>query len=289
MAATDLDALTQKRVDFESRINAIEKSNDVAALGTPEEQRTWARLKRIEDFVADASRRSRSCRDAREAASDEGVMYWRLSESFKARLWNERRSVKELEASLIETQKRAVLVRQARSRHAREHRRLRDRVGAMRARMDGLQARLTALTDKQSHYLRTRDRGARAPEAAYRDLSSSGALRARGDLRQDREQSRPATRQSGSGEPRHRQAAGGQAEEQEEVVGPAVVMRPALSAAIALGRRAARVRPAAGASASKSRRPSRISNSAADRRESRSAARASTTTRPCRATSVSSI
>ena len=52
MAATDLDALTRKRVDFESRINAIEKSNDVAALGTPEEQRTWARLKRIEDFLA---------------------------------------------------------------------------------------------------------------------------------------------------------------------------------------------------------------------------------------------
>ena len=29
-----------------------------------------------------------------------GVMYWRLSESFKARAWNERRSVKELEAGI---------------------------------------------------------------------------------------------------------------------------------------------------------------------------------------------
>ncbi len=52
MAATDLDALTHKRVDFESRINEIEKSNDVAALGTPEEQQTWARLKRIEEYLA---------------------------------------------------------------------------------------------------------------------------------------------------------------------------------------------------------------------------------------------
>src|SRR5450432_3554805 len=32
MAATDLDALTRKRVDFESRINEIEKSSDVAAM-----------------------------------------------------------------------------------------------------------------------------------------------------------------------------------------------------------------------------------------------------------------
>src|SRR5262249_51331632 len=52
LAATDLDGLNQKRVDFESRINEIEKNNDVAALGTPDEQRTWERLKRIEDFLA---------------------------------------------------------------------------------------------------------------------------------------------------------------------------------------------------------------------------------------------
>ncbi len=52
IAATDLDALTRQRVDFESRINEIEKLNDVAALGTPEEQKTWARLKRIEDYLA---------------------------------------------------------------------------------------------------------------------------------------------------------------------------------------------------------------------------------------------
>ena len=47
LAATDLDALTHERVDFESRINEIEKSKDVAALGTPEEQRTWQRLRGI--------------------------------------------------------------------------------------------------------------------------------------------------------------------------------------------------------------------------------------------------
>ena len=115
MAATDLDALTQKRVEFESRINAIEKSNDVAALGTPEEQQTWARLKRIEDFLALHPDDPDLAEMRDKLRLMKGVMYWRLSESFKARLWNERRSVKELEASLIETQKRAVLVKQARA------------------------------------------------------------------------------------------------------------------------------------------------------------------------------
>src|SRR5258708_39892735 len=114
LGATDLDGRTQKRVDFESRINEIEKSNDVAALGTAQEQETWARLKNIEDYLA-AHPNDPDLADMRERHRlIKGVMYWRLSERFKARLWNERRSVKQLEAALKETQTRAVLVRQSR-------------------------------------------------------------------------------------------------------------------------------------------------------------------------------
>jgi hypothetical protein len=153
MAATDLDALTQKRVDFESRINEIEKSNDVAALGTPDEQRTWARIKRIDDFVQMHPDDPDLAEMRDKARLLKGVMYWRLSESFKARLWNERRSVKELEGSLIETQKRAVQVQQARAAVPTNTGTFADRVAVTSARMDGLQARLEALTDKQAHYL----------------------------------------------------------------------------------------------------------------------------------------
>ena len=153
MSATDLDALTQKRVDFESRLNAIEKSNDVAALGTPDEQRTWGRLRRIEDYLAMHPDDADLSEMREKLRLMKGVMYWRLSESFKARLWNERRSVKELEASLIETQKRASLVKQARSGMPANTGAFANRVGAMRVRMDDLQGRLNALTDKQSRYL----------------------------------------------------------------------------------------------------------------------------------------
>jgi tetratricopeptide (TPR) repeat protein len=153
MSATDLDALTQKRVDFESQLNAIEKSNDVAALGTAEEQRTWVRLKRIEDYLAVHAGDPDLAEMREKLRLMKGVMYWRLSESFKARLWNERRSVKELEASLIETQKRAVLVKQARSGMPKNTGVFAGRVESTRARMDELQRRLAALTDKQSRYL----------------------------------------------------------------------------------------------------------------------------------------
>jgi hypothetical protein len=155
MAATDLDGLTQKRVDFESRINEIEKSNDVAALGTPEEQRTWQRLRRIEDYLA-AHPDDPDLAEMRDKLRlMKGVMYWRLSSSFKARLWNERRSVKELEAELKETQKRAVLVRQARAGVPSNTGAYAGRIAAIRARMDQLQQRLADVSGQQNRFLQT--------------------------------------------------------------------------------------------------------------------------------------
>ena len=153
LAATDLDRLTQKRMDFESRINEIEKSKEVAALGTPEEQRIWGRLKRVEYYLA-AHPDDPDLAEMREKHRlMKGVVYWRLSASFKARLWNARRSVKELEAELKETQKRAVLVRQARAAMPADTGIYAGRVGAIRARMDQLQQRLTDVSAQQSLFL----------------------------------------------------------------------------------------------------------------------------------------
>jgi hypothetical protein len=153
MAATDLDGLTQKRVDFESRLNEIEKSNDVAALGTPEEQRTWGRLKRIEDYLG-AHPDDPDLAEMREKLRlMKGVTYWRLSASFKARLWNERRSVKELEGKLKETQKRVVLVKQARAGMPTNTGVYAGRIGAIRARMDQLQQRLADVSAEQNRFL----------------------------------------------------------------------------------------------------------------------------------------
>jgi hypothetical protein len=82
-----------------------------------------------------------------------GVMYWRLSQSFKARLWNERRSVKELEGALQETQRRALLVAQARQAMPIDTGGSAQRVAAVRTRMDQLQQRLADVSEEQNHFL----------------------------------------------------------------------------------------------------------------------------------------
>jgi hypothetical protein len=113
-------------------------------------------------------------------------MYWRLSESFKARLWNERRSVKELEAELVETQKRAVLVKQAREGMPTNTGGFAGRVSAVRGAHGSLAAApRRRCRRKQANYLQDSPSANSRPEAAHRDLSDPGALRTGGDLRQD--------------------------------------------------------------------------------------------------------
>ena len=153
MQSIDLNALAQKRVDFESRLNEIDKSADFAALGTPEEQKTWARLERIEEFLT-AHPDDPDLADMREKHRlIKGVLIWRMSESFKARLWNQRRSVKELESNLKETQKRALLVEQARKAVPSDTGTYGKRVADLRARMDELQAKLSEASERQNRFL----------------------------------------------------------------------------------------------------------------------------------------
>lgn len=155
LASTDLDGLTRKRVDFESRINEIEQSNDVAALGTPEEQATWARLKAIEDYLA-AHPDDPDLQEMRDKHRlMKGVAYWKLAESFKARVWNERRSVKELAASLKETQKRTLLVQQARQSIPSDNGEYAARVADVRERMERLRDRLASVAEDQNHSLQS--------------------------------------------------------------------------------------------------------------------------------------
>lgn len=153
MHGTDVGKLLQERVDFESRLNEIEKADDYAALGTPEEQKTWARLKRIEEFLA-AHPDDPDLAEMRDKHRlMKGVMMWHLSGSFKARLWNERRSVKELEAALQETQQRVVRVDQARSSVPTDADAYAKRVADMRGRMDDLQERLAQAAQRQGQHL----------------------------------------------------------------------------------------------------------------------------------------
>ena len=82
-----------------------------------------------------------------------GVLYWRLAESFKARVWNERRTLKDLDQALREAQNRWVRVQKARSSMPNNTGEFAARVAALRARLDGAQVRLAEVAKQQNGLL----------------------------------------------------------------------------------------------------------------------------------------
>ena len=82
-----------------------------------------------------------------------GVLYFRLNDSFKARMWQQRRTMKDLDLSLKEAQNRWIRVQRARQSVPTNNGEFAARVAALKARIDALQGRLAAVEQKQGDYL----------------------------------------------------------------------------------------------------------------------------------------
>ncbi len=149
LAGDDPDRLTQQRVELESRLNTVEKSGDFVALGTAHEQEMWAKVASLEDSVdEDTDEQTRA-----KLKLVKGVLYWQLNESFKARLWTTRRSIKELDAALREMQQRWLRVQQARVSSPQTNAAFAKRVQALKPRIDALGQKLEAARAAQRDYL----------------------------------------------------------------------------------------------------------------------------------------
>ncbi|HEY3785171.1 MAG TPA: hypothetical protein VGL55_07825 [Steroidobacteraceae bacterium] len=153
LASGAIDRLAQRRGELESQINAIEASKDVAAVGSPEEREQWARIQRLEAALAGAPDNPQNAELRERLRLVKGVLYFRLDESFKARMWQQHRSIKDLDLALNEARNRWIRVDRARKSVPTNTGEFASRVAALRTRIDALQVRLAATGQKQSAYL----------------------------------------------------------------------------------------------------------------------------------------
>jgi Tfp pilus assembly protein PilF len=147
------DKLQQRRADLELRLNSIESTQDVAALGSPEERDQWARIQHLEAALAatPATTENAELRDRLRLVK--GVLLFRLNDSFKARMWQQHRTMKDLDLALREAQSRWIRVERARKSVPTNNGEFASRVAALKQRIDGLQVRLTDIESQQGGYL----------------------------------------------------------------------------------------------------------------------------------------
>jgi predicted negative regulator of RcsB-dependent stress response len=145
--------LQQRNVDLAGELRTIEARHDVAALGTEAERDQWARVQKIEAGLAGAPDDPENGDLRERLALVKGVLLFRLNDAYSARLWEEHRSLKDLNLALHEAQSRWIRVEQARRAVPTNTGEFATRVAALRVRIDALETRLAATEQRQADYL----------------------------------------------------------------------------------------------------------------------------------------
>ena len=153
LASGAVDKLQQRRTELETRVAGIEKGQDVAALGTDEERDQWARIQRLEASLAGAPDTPENAELRARVKLVKGVLYFRLNDSFKARMWQQHRAIKDLDVALHEAQSRWIRVERARKSVPTNNGEFAQRVAALKQRIDALQVRLAQDEGKLTGYL----------------------------------------------------------------------------------------------------------------------------------------
>ncbi len=153
LSGVDLDALASHRVELESRLQAIERSEDGVALGTAEQQEQWARLTAMEPKLAQLPHDEASDELREKQHFLKGLLDWDLRRDYKARLWAEKKSLGELDRQLHEAQRRHHEVSSARDDWPDRFAALTERIAALRPRVQGMQVQAHAALQKQRDFL----------------------------------------------------------------------------------------------------------------------------------------
>ncbi|MGH8494828.1 MAG: hypothetical protein ACREVN_01685 [Gammaproteobacteria bacterium] len=142
----DIDALVARRVELAAKLDDIERRQDAVALGTSRERRQWAALEAIGREL-DRLPEGPAVSEARDKHRLlHGVLLWNVERDYKARLWRERQSLRELERAVSQAQKRHYRVDAAR-RAAPE------KFVEFGARIESIAPRITAMRLRVAHAL----------------------------------------------------------------------------------------------------------------------------------------
>jgi hypothetical protein len=147
------DKYQRVRNELDGRLKTIEAAGDVAALGSPEERDQWERIQRLEAVLADLPNDEENAALRDRLRLVKGVLYFRLNDSFKARLWRERRTIKDLDLALHEAQARWIRVERARKSVPTNTGEFDARIAALQQRIDAIQIRLVDAAKKQNDFL----------------------------------------------------------------------------------------------------------------------------------------
>jgi hypothetical protein len=149
--AADTDALIDRKLELDARLNNIEESGDSLALATEREFELWGEISALERTPAADLPEAREARHKLRLLK--GVLQWELDRDFKARLWKARRRVRETGEALVETERTRRSVDRTMREEPGVYANFDRRVIQLAPRIDALTAKVQAALARQRAFL----------------------------------------------------------------------------------------------------------------------------------------
>ncbi len=155
LANVDVEAMNARRVALESRLNAIERSEDIVALGTREQQMLWRDLSDMEPQLAMLGNDDRAEELRYKQRFLKGLLIWELRKQYHERVFRQRRNIRDLDRELRAADRLNLRVRNARDDWPDEFGGQSARVAELINRVATLQSTTEVAFVRQQEYLQS--------------------------------------------------------------------------------------------------------------------------------------
>ena len=153
LAAADIERMVDQKLEFDARLNTIEKNRDSLALANEREFEMWREISALETSPALASGTPEALEVRKKIALLKGVLQWDLDKQFDDRLWHIRRNLRQTGEGLVETQRARRSVDKAMRDEPARFTSFGERIEAIGPRIDSLQRRVDAAVKQHKVFL----------------------------------------------------------------------------------------------------------------------------------------
>jgi len=151
LAQIDLSALQVKRDELAARLATIEQSRDVVGLASRREADLWRGLETLESSEAWETAGAAEVRNKHRVLK--GVLLWDLDRDYKFRLWQQSRSLAELDQALTLAESHQEQIRTAGAAVPERLEQFAKRIDGLGPRIDAMRGQITAALGHQQRYL----------------------------------------------------------------------------------------------------------------------------------------
>ncbi len=155
LARADLEGMVDRKLEFDARLNSIERSGDSLALATKQEFALWGEIISLEHTPALATDISEAQEVRDKIKLLKGVLQWDLDKEFKARLWRIRRDLHDTGQALVETQRARRSVDQTMRNEPLTFEGFNARVEGLNPRIEALKFQVDAAMGRQRAFLQS--------------------------------------------------------------------------------------------------------------------------------------